>query len=362
MKTMAFLLGAGLALLLSSASLHAQEIPTYPTLPCQGACPEYTPPVRINVEFPKYGFEHEVDSEEGIVDLSFTVGADGSTKNPIVEKTIGAKVFLNSVLKAVAATRYTPATENGKPVESNQRARYIFMINGDTPTRAAVSALYRDALAKQDNPTEAIAALKGIENRTELSLYESTMVAYAAARIEAKATAYNDALQDIEVATVDDGKFLGSKEKEQALRLRIVLDADAGQYGDAFETFDALKKLNITIADSDPQAQLIAKLHAEIDSPKPLWADAKIPADNPVTVWNHTMLRRSFGFANIKGSLSKFDLRCETHGIESPVSDGATWTIPPSWAKCNILVEGTPGTTFKFGEAQPDATATPNQR
>ncbi len=73
------------------------------------------------------------------------------------------------------------------------------------------------------------------------------------------------------------------------------------------------------------------------------------------------MLRRSFGFADIKGSLTKFHLRCETHGIESPVTDSATWTIPPSWTKCNILVEGTPGTTFKFGEAQPDTASAPTK-
>jgi TonB family protein len=336
--------------------VHAQEVPTYPALPCEGACPQFLPAKHISRPIANFQSEQVQAGEEGAVSLSFTIGTDGRVRNVVIEQVVGSPSLAKNALQQALATSFQPATEDGKPVEENAHYRYMYIVSGSRHPK--IIQAYKEALAEK-TPADEIAALKAIEGSEQLTLYEITMIKGALAQLEAEAGDDGAALRDIEIATLSDGQFLDKREVEQALRLQIVLEAHAGQYGAALATFDALKKLkDVTVTDNDPEAQLISKLQAEIGSMKPLWASAEIPEDPTVLYWDHLMVRRSFGFANIKGSLTKFSLRCQSHGIDSPVSETATWTIPSSWTKCNIFVEGTPGTTFQFGEAQTNAAST----
>lgn len=96
-----------------------------------------------------------------------------------------------------------------------------------------------------------------------------------------------------------------------------------------------------------------------LDGNTPLALDAAISPDAGAPSWQHTLLRRSFSFAEIGGKLNAFELRCDRHGIESAVSDKANWAVPQSWTGCVIYVSGMPGTKFQFVESVPDAAATP---
>lgn len=363
MKRIFWRLYGAFLLILCAGPTHAQDIPTYPTLPCEGTCPQFTPAKATSRPRVDFTTEQVAAGEEAAVSVSFTVGVDGRTKNVVIEEVVGSSSFVDNTKQQVLAATFEPGTENGKPIEENKWSRYIYRMS-PSPQHPAVIQAYRDALS-HETPADKIAALREIQHRTALSLYETTMIASETARLEAQAGDDRDALRDIEIATLENGDFLSKEEAERALRLQIILEARAEQYGAAFVAFDVLKKLkDVTVTENDPEAQLISQLHAEIASSKPLWASAEIPdsADSQNTArWHHTMLRRSFGFANIKGSLTSFTLRCEAHGMDSTVSESATWTIPAAWSKCNIFVEGTLGTTFKFGEAQPNAASMQNK-
>lgn len=335
-----------------------QEIATYPALTCQAGCPAFTPAEIASSANAEYDSAKMSAHEEGAVDVSFTIGTDGHVKNPLVEQVVGSRDFIKPVTDALARFVYRPATEDGKPVEQNQRLRFFFMPTqyNFEESRPSTDEPYKEALAKQSDPAAAIAALKAIEDKGGLNLHESAMVSAALAQIEAKAGNYDAAARDSKKAVVSGGKFLSAENSDPVMRLNIVLEARAGQYADAFSTFDALSHSGAR--DIDSETKLVAQLHAQVASAQPLWASAKI-GDGAAPVWTHTMLRRSFGFANVKGTLSQFHLRCEAHGIDAAVNDTATWTIPATWSSCNILVEGAPGTTFQFGEAQAPAAGAP---
>jgi len=72
------------------------------------------PQVRIQPDYPIQARQRKI---EGWVDVQFTVGADGSVRNPIV---IGAEpkaLFDRAALQAVKGWKYNPKIEDGRPVE-----------------------------------------------------------------------------------------------------------------------------------------------------------------------------------------------------------------------------------------------------
>ena len=107
------------------------------------------------------------------------------------------------------------------------------------------------------------------------------------------------------------------------------------------------------LARDDPVTPLIAKLHAMVDGSEPIVTEASVEAQDHTPFWQHTLVRRTFAFAAIKGKLDGFDLRCKHDRIVSPVSDTAQWTVPKSWSECTVYVTGTEGTTFQFVELKP---------
>lgn len=306
MKRLVYALGLAVGALLASIA-HAQmsdtstlqDISTYATLPCAGRCPEFVPAKKINDTI--FGFR--TPKKQGIVDVSFTIGTDGRVKNPIIVRMIGAQDAPDLILDALHNYFwYRPATEDGKPVEENRQQRFFIGISFQV--HPEVSSMYSDALAKGSDPNAQMVALRAIYAQPNLSLYEIAMIAAALARIETSTGDYVKALEDIRTAALGDGRLVDKSERENILRLKIALEARAGQYADAFATFETLKSVVHHFPDDDPTEQMITHLHAQVDSAKALWMDGAIPSDQ--TFWIHTMVRRSFGFAKVKGTLTKF--------------------------------------------------------
>jgi len=356
----AFGLGSfGCWLLLGFSGLaHADEdIPAYRVLTCEVKCPQRVEAKLLDPSRPAYPASEIPNAAEALVDVSYTIGTDGGTKGAMIEQLIGAQPFADAVLAAVAGRRYQPATEDGKPVEQNARIRFLFSVGGLSRfARGNTSSNYRAAIALEQggDAAGAVAALNAIEAKPDLNLYERTMVAFALAGAEVKAGDDAAALDAVRIATISGGSFLDYRTRERALRLRIELEAQAGQPAEAFAWFQILEK-TVTVAADDHEAQLVAQLHAAIDTPAPLAMVAAIPQLPHEAFWQHTLLRRTFAFSQIQGKLDDFDLRCDQHGIESPVSDKAEWNVPKSWTGCVLYVHGAAGTKFEFVELQPAA-------
>jgi len=178
------------------------------------------------------------------------------------------------------------------------------------------------------------------------------MTADALALSYVKTRDYQQARKAIRIATLNEGRYLDGRAREDAIKVRIQLEAATGEISDAFAWFEILKEIG-PIPDDDPIAKLTSRLHAQLDDPAPLVTDGSIASDSASGFWQHTLLRRDFEFHNVRGTLDKFELRCETHGIDSAVSERAHWAVPGSWRNCWIDVHGTPGTTFQFVETIP---------
>lgn len=352
----------GLAALLVLVAIPAradEDIPTFVVLTCEKDCPPHTPAKLLTTQRPFYPVQYRGRFNlyaEAMVDIDYTIAAEGTVKGAVVENLLGPHEFVDAALESINARTYEPATEGGKPVDENHRVRFLFTISdGGRGGRTAVVREYGEALAaaRSGDTAGAIAQLKGIGARPELNFYERTMAAYALALLEAKAGDNLAARDAIRIATIEKGRHLDPKTTADALRLRIKLEAICGDFAEAFAWHDILMTAYPLLVD-DKDADLVAKLHAAIAAPEPLAMPGKIPdAGGTSAFWQHTLLRRGFEFHNVTGKLDSFELRCQRHGIRSPVSDKANWTIPASWTGCFINVSGAPGTTFSLVEVAP---------
>ena len=345
-----------------SAANAQEDLPTYDSLVCETNCPvfkEATKLVTPKPSFPLKFIGHGKPGGEAVVQVRFTVAKDGSVKNLVVEKLIGAPEFQDSVLETVKDWTFHPATENGTPVEENFRKEFFFadllwaMRNHEADARLDEAAKLIDG----KNQDQAEPLLHEVLAMPDLSLYERSTASFLLANAYVSQQKDENALSLIRDATIGRGRFL--LQKEAAFRLRLRLEAESGNIAESLAWFDVLKKV-AAIPDDDPDAKLVASLRAMITSPRPIEFSAVISSraagqSGEDGVWQHALLKRSFGFANITGQLKEFDLICRSHGIKSPVSDAARWTVPVNWTACVIFVRGSPATKFNFLEADAES-------
>jgi protein TonB len=73
-----------------------------------------TPQVRIQPDYPVQARQKRI---EGWVDVEFTVGVDGSVRDPVVLGSQPKTIFDRAALQAIKGWKYSPRIEDGKPVE-----------------------------------------------------------------------------------------------------------------------------------------------------------------------------------------------------------------------------------------------------
>ena len=329
------------------------EIPTYQVLNCEKDCRSTTPARVIDAPLPSYPLRYEGHGGyyvEALVDVDYTIAADGTVKDAAVESAVGPPEFADNTLRAVSARRYQPAMEGGQPVEENHRVRFVFhaQIRAEGARPSIVSAYQAAVQQSRDNKTpQAIAALRDIVDRTQVNFYERTMAAYALAMLYAQNGDYLTGREMIRIATIGEGQYLEDGTTADAIRLRIRLEALTGEFSEAFAWIGILRQIG---ADDARESKVADTLRGLIAGPDPLTVEARIPAGGMPVFWQHTLLRRAFEFQAVEGKLDSFELRCRRHGMRSAVSDKSDWTIPASWSGCFINVTGTPGTKFTFVE------------
>jgi len=352
---------AAIALLVVSVLLPAasradeNELKPVDLLPCTQPCGTWVPPKRLEyaVHFPMA--ERRVGDKtatEGYVLVRFTVTAEGRVANPVVERLIGPQDFADALLAKMEKWSYQPATLDGKPIQSDNNFQVVtFRLSNLIGARVAVKKPYDAAfeLMKQKKFADAIVLLKPVLQLEYLSLYERSMTSFALAANYMALGDNDDALWNIRDATLASGGMLPVQAWEDAVRMRIRLEALADQYADALAWFDFLKA-NRHLAADDGDALLMADLRTFLADPKPIPISAMVPVGREQTSWAHTLLRRAFSFSGIEGSLDHFDLRCDQREVTMPITAGTQWRAPADARNCTLLVYGSPGTKFKVTE------------
>lgn len=85
------------------------------------------PLIRTTATYPSRALQRGI---EGFVELSFTVDRFGSVVDPIVINAVPEGIFERSALQAIAKWKYSPAMNNGEPVETyDVRQRIVYQMD-----------------------------------------------------------------------------------------------------------------------------------------------------------------------------------------------------------------------------------------
>jgi protein TonB len=86
--------------------------------------------VPVSQPAPRYPADAFRSRQEGWVEVSFVVAADGSVKDGAVVNSNPPRIFNSAALRGIADWRFQPRLENGQAVEQQVRTRIEFKLPG----------------------------------------------------------------------------------------------------------------------------------------------------------------------------------------------------------------------------------------
>ncbi|WNC66899.1 energy transducer TonB [Thalassotalea nanhaiensis] len=296
---------------------------------------------------PKYPIKEAKSGNDGWVQLSYVVEANGSVSNVIVENSSGSSSFEKSARRAVKKWKYEPALENGEPVESClNRVQLDFKMH-TAPSKKFNNA-YKQAslLANEKTLTEFKVKIDELDkltkNSNEVLFTEILKAQHAEFNNDKKSQLkhYENAIITGEHALKDSFK-ISLYQKLYSLYLHHNLFVKAYEFSDK-------------IIDSNASEQIKEKYKShrlEIDnlvtSDKHISIDANIENREH---WGHSLVRNEFSITDIDGHLVKLEIRCANKRSAYTIEDNVSWKIPSSWQGCRVIVFGEDNTRFKLVE------------
>jgi TonB family protein len=356
---------------LFSAASIAQQIPEDSMLPCDEleqevlsqvspdevkritGYKEATPLERVDPKYPKMAAQK---GTEGWVLMSYVIDEEGNVQDPVVEDFEGDTGFKRAALNAVEDWKYSPAMKDGKPTQQCvSSVRFDFTMARVSGASRRFAQMYKQAREKlSSGDIEGTQALfvelrdKRASNRYENAWVSSLDASIAQEQkddarelIAIRRTILNSQSHANGRSTFDD-QFLGYLHQRM-----FVLEATQGSFGAALETAEEILEL----ADGDTLMQPLQSTKKIIDDA--IASDQQLILDINLkerSNYFHILTRKHFAFLDIEGKLETLEVRCDTHREKFTVAEGFMWSIPGSWGKCRVMVEGEQGTRFSLVE------------
>ena len=293
---------------------------------------------------------------QGWVELNYVVTKEGEVIEPVVEASSGSRAFERAAINAVKRFGYEPALLDGEPIQQCKTAvRITFAIDG---SERGVSKRFRSQYRKMSAAVdrgEIDSASKELELAFEtdgLTLGEVSWLWTLNARIAGIQGDKKQQLIAVRRALAGSEKWIPVKLRIELLKNRFVLEILQGNYPAAMRAYTLLKRVyDVNTSKFDPIAESIRTL---AESEKLLVKAAEIGGDGScdscVSQWQYQPLRRAIEITEIDGKLENLELRCEWQRYVDEAREGVAWEIPDSWGKCNVIVHGEAGSTFKLVE------------
>jgi TonB family protein len=284
---------------------------------------------------------------EGWVRVRYTVKADGSTADVVIEDS-SERILEQAVLDAVRRWEFDPSILGGRPID--QPNTFTMLVFTPEVGRALSPEFRRrcDHVRELLADNDLLRAAQGLEElagRERLSLRERAYLDLTEAAMRAKQGDAVRELRSLERARVDYGNYLDSEAHARALVSELRIELGRSQLKAALQAYDSLIARRAEIPPAI--AQVGEAIRFQVASSEPLVRSGQI-SDR---VWSHSPLRRDLTFRDVTGSLESLELRCDgRRGVDASLTPGETWSLPEEWGNCTLYVTGTPGTTFTLVE------------
>jgi len=310
----------------------------------------YEEPKPIRRVSPKYPVEAAKDGREGWTRLSFVINEQGRVRDVLLLESSGSADLDRESIRAVKKWKYSPAIENGKPVEQCMNSVQMdFKMGGRTTigARKHFKKQYTIALdyfnqKDYDNMLIALEKLSEIRKRhlSENNYYHLLYADY----YKEIGQPDKELLHLNKVATNGD---LTDKQAFSVLYRRYNRQLVTNKLTSAIRTY---KKL----IETEAAQQYLPQLTQSFDSlTKFINEEQEIVVNGDIGTsdfWTHRLLRNQFTLTDIQGNLNKIDVRCSNKRHVYTVENDNSWSLPSSWKNCSIYLYGDDNTTFKVVE------------
>jgi TonB family protein len=283
--------------------------------------------------------------KEGWVMLSFVISPDGAVTEPMIEDSSGVQSFERAALRAVENWKYTPATQDGAPVEQAMtKTRIQFQLEDRTQGASAAFVTRYRRIARFINERDFAAAaplIAELEFGERTNLYEDAWFWWSK-YVYLSTSGSVDTVEmrrSLQRAIGYEQEYLTPEQFVAAAERLVVLHAQALDISAAIATFERLRDAK-TARRADTYEQAVANLQGSYERMLAIINGE----DHLVTTgtvgefdyWVHELLRRSFSLADISGRLDVLDIRCErgTRRYQAVPID-TVWTVPLSWGDCS---------------------------
>lgn len=301
---------------------------------------------------------------EGWARVCVTVGADGSVRNPHVVDASPSPEFAEAGRKAAMDWEFEPARMGEEAVEEHGSCAVQYFTL-DVPSDARSSKRIEEAsallAAEEPDPEAASLLLSDLVEQGPLSLRQAAALQLVEFRIAAGREDLEGALDAIERATVERGRFLEENQVIGSLSARFSGLMNARRYREALELFNGFESM---VGGAKPMlvhGEAAAQIRKLRTSGASFWVPALLgPAPGGgAAQWRHVPLRRELGVRKLDGNVDGIEILCERQTLRVDYAEGVSWKIPESWGDCVIWAEGKDGTTFELIEYGPAGEGAP---
>lgn len=306
-----------------------------------------TPLDRIHPIYPRNAARK---GQEGWAKVSFVIDKEGNVLDPIIQDSSGFRDFENATLRAVKQWKYSPAMQNGEPIEQCQmEVKMDFIIKKEKGVTRKFYKQYKQIVAAVEGKNLELAAEKlnslgeaQLWNHTESGFYWLADAIYAEKIGDDKR----------ELASINRALSTGKDTFPSAtllylLNRQFVLYINDTQYANALKTFTTLSEQ----ADSAEQVAKLQpyadKLQIQVEGSDPLVRQTIVEQDGSSY---HKLSRESFTLHINEGQLDEVQVRCANKRSRFTAAENSEWRIPQAWGQCTLFVTGTPNTHFDIIE------------
>lgn len=305
---------------------------------------------------PKYPSGAARNGKEGWVQMSFIIDTDGSVLEPTVTDSAGDIAFERAALRAIKKWKYTPAEKDGEAIQQcDTKLQFDFSVNNNGVSRK-FSTFYKNAVKLLENKEAdklglelANAEWAGESNLTEITWFHYLQSEYYFLIGDKK-----NELKHLYKATHKPKHDKYSSRLPEDTNIRnlhrmFIIEADQQRFNDALYTYNSLKHFKSEHATKTKEAlaPFVEKIEQLIASNNLIIRNANL---TKAGTWSHRLSRNSFVIQDINGDLNKLDVRCDNKRNVFTIEEDNQWLIPKSWGKCQVLIDGNKGASFKLVE------------
>jgi len=298
---------------------------------------------------PKYPEKEQRKGNEGWVKSSFVIEKDGTVSNIIVEDS-SSKGFEKEAIRALKRWKFTPAYENGQPIQQCQNSVQLdFKMAGAKGVNRKFYKKYKEIETaiknnKIEDADKLLIELGQIKQRRHAENQYLSLI-----NVE-YANKIGDKKRELKyLARLSTGKssILTDKSKLPLLNQRLTIQLGLNKFSRALATLNSITQLKTSEEMLAKFTQIKTQIENLIDSDQDISVIGNTKQND---FWHHTLVRNNFSLSNITGELQKLDVRCANKRHVFTVEENNTWNIPTNWKNCSIYVYGDNNVSFNLTE------------